>query len=223
MIFETELHSTGVVSLVHRRNGWAVRERRKVPFYWPLTQNWNFIRPYIWGNIQTGVARLANKLFGIVTLISELRVERFDHLTGIIWDYGVTSRRVVTDAFVALVVDACDTGASPALDLFNFTGYGSGTTAEAATQTALTTEFTTQYATNSTRPTATVTQPTASQLRLVTTFAPDESATVEECAPFTSATVAAGSMMDRSLTGTQTMISGDTLATTYTLSLTSGG
>ena len=179
MLIEHELKPTGTLALRHSRNGYQVLQRRKVPFWWVLTQNWDFIRSYVLGHIQTGIALLANRLFGIVTITSELRIERFDHLSGVIWDYGVTSRRVVTDAFVALLIDACDTGASPALDLFNFGAFGTSTAVEAATDTGMTTELTTQYATDNTRPTGTISQPSASQYRMVVTLAPDATVTVQ--------------------------------------------
>jgi hypothetical protein len=192
----------------------------KAPWYWVLTQSPTFIRAYAWGHVQTAVALLVSKLFHVVTITSELKLEKYDHRTGITTDFGVVSRRVVTDAFVALIVDALDTAQS-LFDDFDYGGFGSGSTAEAAAQSALITEFTTQYAVDSTRPTATISQPAANQFRMVVIFAPDASVTVEEFAPFNA--TSAGTMMDRSLTGSQVMISGDTLTPTYTLTFTSGG
>lgn len=52
-------------------------------------------------------------------------------------DYGVVSRRLVTDAFVAAVVDALDVGVGFTLSNFRFHAIGTGSTAEAATETAL--------------------------------------------------------------------------------------
>src|SRR3990167_2255495 len=170
MLIEHKLKPTGTLALRHSRNGYQVLQRRKVPFWWVLSQNWNFIRSYIWGHIQTGSALLANRLFGTVTVTSELRVERFDHRSGIIWDYGVTSRRVVTTAFVNLIVDACDTGASPTLDVFDFGAFGTGVGAEGAGDVGMGTELTTQYATDNVRPTGTITQPTSTQYRMVVTY-----------------------------------------------------
>ena len=168
------------------------------------------------------LAKGAVKAIGGITLTSETSVKVF-RKNGIVEDYGVVSRRVVTDALVALIVDALDTGASPALDLFNFGGFGTGSTAEAATETALVTELTTQYATDNVRPTGTISQPTANQYRIVATLAPDATVTIQEFAPFTQAATGGGSMMDRSLTGGQSLVSGDSLQVTYTMTLTSGG
>lgn len=171
-----------------------------------------------------GVLRKANGILrvGGILVASEWRGAFYDHHTRETIDQGVFSRLVVTDAFVELIVDALDTAQS-LFDDFDYMGFGSGTTAELANQTALTTEFTTQYATNNVRPTGTVSQPAANQFRLVTTFAPDASCTVEECAVFNQAAVAGGTMMDRALTGTKVMGVGDTYTVTYTLSLTAGG
>ena len=220
MNLAADLRPTGKISGVLTRSH---KRRVRAPWYWVLTQSRDFIRSYIWGRIQTSVAILASRVFHVVTITSELQGELYDHKTGVTTVFGVTSRRVVTDAFVALLIDACDTGASPALDLFNFGAFGSGSTGEAAGDIALVTEFTTQYATDNVRPTGTISQPAANQYRMAVTFAPDASVTLNEFCPMTQAAVGGGSAMDRSLTGAQTMESGDSYTVTYTLTITSGG
>ena len=194
---------------------------KKHGIIWKLTRRPSYVFSYIRGWLHTTLAKGVTKMVGGVTLSSEMSV-RVIRADGTIEDYGITSRRVVTDAFVALIVDALDTSQA-SFPLFDFMGFGTGSTAEAAADTALVTELTTQYATDNTRPTGTVSQPAANQFRLVTTLSPDATVTIQEAAPFTQAATGGGTMMDRSLTGGQVLNSGDSLQTTYTLSLTSGG
>ena len=188
---------------------------------WKLTRRPSYVLSYIRGWIQTALAQATANTVGIVAAPSTLEVV-VTRKDGAIEDYGITSRRVVTDDFVAFIVDALDT-AQATFDDFDYMGYGTGSAAEAAGDTALGTELTTQYASDNVRPTGTVSQPAANQFRLVTTLSPDATVTIQEAAPFSQAAVAGGVMMDRSLTGGQALVSGDSLQTTYTLSLTSGG
>jgi len=188
---------------------------------WKLTRRPSYVLSYIRGWIQTALAQATANTVGIVAATSTLEVV-VTRKDGAIEDYGVTSRRVVTDDFVAFIVDALDT-AQATFDDFDYMGYGSGSAAEGAGDTALGTEFTTQYASDNVRPTGTVSQPAANQFRLVTTFSPDASVTVQEAAPFSQAAVAGGIMMDRSLTGGQALVSGDSLQSTYTCTFSSGG
>src|SRR3989337_1009630 len=113
---------------------------------WKLTRHPSFILSYIRGWIHTYLAKGVVKTVGGIALTSELSVvvTRWD---GTIEDYGVTSRRVVTDDFVAFIVDALDT-AQATFDDFDYMGFGSGSAVEAAADTALGTEYTTQYATD---------------------------------------------------------------------------
>jgi len=187
---------------------------------WKLTRRPSYVLSYIRGWIQTALAQATANTVGIVAATSTLEVV-VTRKDGAVEDYGVTSRRVVTDDFVAFIVDALDT-AQATFDDFDYMGFGTGSAAEGAGDTALGTELTTQYATDNVRPTGTVSQPAANQFRLVTTLSPDASVTVQEAAPFSQAAVAGGIMMDRSLTGGQALVSGDSLQTTYTLSITSG-
>ena len=109
---------------------------------WKLTRRPSYILSYIRGWIQTALARATANTVGIVAATStlEVLVTRRD---GTVEDYGVTSRRVVTDDFVAFIVDALDT-AQATFDDFDYMGFGTGSAAEGAGDTALGTELTTQ-------------------------------------------------------------------------------
>ena len=196
---------------------------KKYGIIWKLKQGPTYVLSYIRGWLQTILVQGVAKTVGVVAATSstEVLVIRKD---GSIEDYGVTSRRVVTDDFVGFIVDAMDT-AQATFDDFDFGGFGTGTTAEAAADTGLVTELTTQYATDNVRPTGTISQPAANQFRIVVTLSPDATVTVQEYGTFTSATAGAGNgtMIDRALTGAQALVSGDSLQVTQTISFTSGG
>lgn len=136
-------------------------------------------------------------------------------------DWGVVSRKVVTDAGVALLVDAFDNTLANADCRYH--GLGTGTTAEAAGQTALVTELTTEYNPNSTRATGTFSQPSANISQSVATNTVDATAAVTEHGVFTQAATGGGTMLDRSVFSAVNLASGDSLQSTYSLTLTSGG
>jgi hypothetical protein len=137
-------------------------------------------------------------------------------------NYGLVSLRVVTDTGVGYVVDAFQN--SVELENMKYHGFGTGTTAEAASQTALVTELTTEYSTNSTRPTGSQTEgATANVYRTVATLTPDSAVAITEHGIFSQAATGGGVMLDRSvfsainLNGT-----GDSLQIQYDYTMPSG-
>lgn len=140
-------------------------------------------------------------------------------------EYGIVSRRVVTDAFVAAVVDALDVGVGFTLSNFRYHGIGTGSTAEAASQTALITELTTEY-TGNVRATGTATQPSANIYTSTATNTLDSGTpALREHAVFTQAATGGGTMLDRSLYASITLDGtvGDGLQSAYSITFTSGG
>lgn len=191
---------------------------QKAPLSWRIR---NALRwAFVWGLITNSLARLFSVITGIPTMIAELaiKVRRAD---GTWIDYGIVSRRVVTDAFVAFVVDDWDGGAND-ISLFNYHGVGTGTGAEAAGDTALGTESTTILTTDSTRATGTKSQPAANQLRSVGTISFDGSGAITEHGVFTQEATGGGTLMDRSVFSAINVASGDSIVATYTMTLTSG-
>jgi hypothetical protein len=167
-----------------------------------------------------------DRLKAIVVLESSLRLVHIHPDVraegGILYDdYGIVSRKVVTDNGVGLLVDTFDN--TLANGDCRYHGLGTGGTAEAASQTALVTELTTEYNPNSTRATGTFSQPSANISQSVATNTVDASAAVTEHAPFTQAATGGGVMLDRSLFSVINLASGDSLQSTYQLTLTSGG
>lgn len=136
-------------------------------------------------------------------------------------DLGVISARVVTDTGVAFIVDAFQN--STELENMKYHGFGTGTTNEAAAQTALVTELTTEYATDNTRPTGSLTEgATANIFRTVGTLSPDASVAITEHGIFSQAANSGGTLLDRSKFSAINLVSGDSLQITYDLTLTSG-
>lgn len=137
--------------------------------------------------------------------------------------YGVVSRRLVTTAGVNYIAADFNDGASD-INLFDFHGIGTGSTAEAVGDTALVTELTTEYNPNSTRATGTPSNPSANIYRSVGTNTLDSGTpTIQEHGLFSASS--AGTLLDRSIfTGIALAgASGDGLQSTYSLTLTSGG
>lgn len=133
--------------------------------------------------------------------------------------YGLASLRVVTTVGAGYIVDAFQN--SVELENMKYHGFGTGTNAEAVGDTALQTELTTQYATDSTRPTGTQTENGATVYETVGTLDPDSAVTIAEHGIFSASS--AGVLLDRSqFTGIAVAASGDQLQATYDFTITAG-
>lgn len=177
----------------------------------------------------------ANELIARVTnwivLESQLSVRVFRHPTSPfripgspIEDYGVVSRRVVTDTGVEMLVDVFQSSASGLT--FYHHGFGISSAAESTGDTALGSEISTGAYGSADRPTGTQTTGSAGAhvYETVGTLTLDAATcSIEEHGIFKSTAVAATGLWDRSLTGTQTLSSGDQLQATYDLTINSGG
>lgn len=181
----------------------------------------NWARPvFLWGLLWYGLAKLFTKASGIPTIVGELRLRHYH--AGEWVDLGVASYRVVTDAAVALIVSDFNNNAAD-VSLWNFHGFGTGTTAEAASQTTLVTEATTAINPDSTRSTGVRSTPAANQYRTVATMTFDASAAIAEHGVFTQAAVGGGTLLDRSMFAVVNVASGDSIEATYTYTINSGG
>lgn len=174
-------------------------------------------------NLWRGARRLAAaKAFGVPTFYGALYATLFRGDERI--EVGLISLRVVTDAGVGAIVDAFQNLVE--LEIFKYHAFGTGGTAEAANQTALVTELTTQYATDNVRPTGTQTENGANVYRSVATLSPDSGGTiaVTEHALMGQAATGGGTMLDRSLFAAMNLTAGtDSLQVTYDFTCTSGG
>ncbi len=168
-------------------------------------------------------ADLANELVERVRRIVVLQ----SRLSGIVFrgdgraeHLGLLSEKVITTAGVNYLTADFAAGAND-INLFKFDGFGTGSTAEAAADTALVTELTTQYATDNTRPTGSQSSST-NTYTTVGTLSPDATVTIAEHGIFTA--TSAGTLWDRSLTGSVALTgSADSLQATYVLTANSGG
>lgn len=139
-------------------------------------------------------------------------------------DLGLMSLRVVTDAGVAKIVALLNTTDATTGTTFKYHGFGTGTTAEAAADTALVTELTTQYAVDSTRPTGSQTNNGAAVYRSVGTLSPDSGGTIAITEHGLFSAASAGTLLDRSKFTAVNLVAGsDSLQVTYDLTVSSGG
>lgn len=143
--------------------------------------------------------------------------------TGEVEDYGLVSCRVVTDAGVQFIVDAFQNLTE--LENMKYHAVGTSTSAEAATQTALGTELTTQYSTANTRPTGTLGEKSgdAKTYETTATITVSSSVAITEHGIFSTATTGTGVLLDRSQFAAVNLASGESLQATYQLTFPSGG
>lgn len=192
---------------------------RQAPLAWRVRNalRWAFIKGWIAFHLVRPVANW----WGLATMIAALsiRVRRAD---GTWEDFGIVGYRVITDAGVAFLVDDWDANGQD-ISTLNFHGIGTGGTAEAVGQTALVTESTTALNPDSTRATGTRSQPAANQYQTVGTLTADASIAATEHGLFSQAATGGGTMWDRTLFTVINLASGDSIQTTYTATVSSGG
>jgi hypothetical protein len=170
------------------------------------------------------ITRFINRLMqsiitkkSVVTLGSALSVAHI-RADGSVTDYGVVSRRVVTDAGVAYLVDDWIGGTSD-ISLFNFHACGTGTNPESAGDTALQSESTVITS----RVAGTISAPAVNVVRSVGVMVFSGGGIISEHGIFNTITASSGVLWDRSLVGPYTVVAGDGLIFTYDLTVNSGG
>lgn len=176
---------------------------------------------YFWrGFWRLALAKATARMTGIPIAYGVLSLAKIQ-ADGRMLDYGVASMLKVTTAAVAYIATRLVDG-NTSIGAFDFHGYGTGTTAEANTDTALVTELTTQYATDNVRPTGTPTNSSANVYQSVATLSPDTGGTiaVTEHGILTQAAVGGGTLLDRSVFSAINLVAGsDSLQSTYQLTL----
>ena len=140
---------------------------------------------------------------------------------GLVEDLGLAGLRLVTDNGMGFEVDAFQN--SVELENMKYHGIGTGSTAEAATDSALVTELTTQYNPDNTRATGSTTEASQKVYRTVGTNTVDASAAIQEHGIFSQAATGGGVLLDRTVFSTVNLGNGDSLQTTYDLTFNSGG
>ncbi len=138
------------------------------------------------------------------------------------FDLGLVGINLVTDAGVEYIVDAFQNIVE--VEIMNFHGIGTGSTAEAVGDTALVTELTTQYTTDNTRATGTTVEGASANIyRTVGTNPVDATVALREHGVLNQAAVGGGVLLDRTVYALITLDSGDSLQSTYELTINSGG
>lgn len=136
-------------------------------------------------------------------------------------ELGLASMRVVTTAGVNYIVDAFQN--TTELENLKYHGFGTGSTAEASSDTALVTESTTALNPDSTRATGSTTEGASANIyRTVGTATFDASAAIVEHGIFSQAATGGGTLLDRSVFSAVNVASGDSIQATYDLTLTAG-
>lgn len=159
--------------------------------------------------------------FGVLTMHGELTAKLFygpDHpITNLSprkrFSLGLLSRRSITDAGVAFMVDAFQN--TTEIENFNFHDAGTGSTAEAVGQTGLITPW------GGARVSGTQSEPAANQYRSVGTITFTGSFAIVEHGIFSASS--SGTLWDRSLFSAINVVNTDSIQFTYTLTVNSGG
>lgn len=206
--------STSVIELIGNRayQPGAIIPIKRVSLLWKIKNL---------KNVWRGAWRIAlAKILGIGHSYGALylKVLKSD---GSIIDYGLVSLRVVTNSGVNAIVDAFQ--GTFTLNNFKFHGIGTGAAAEAATDSALGAELTTQYNPDSVRATGTTTEGASTNIfRSIGTNTVDAAVTITEHGIFSQSATGGGSMLDRSVFGGIALASGDSIQSTYELTFPAG-
>lgn len=187
----------------------------KAPLAWRVR---NFLTRRLPDYPRLAVALFARAM-GVPVMVSVLRA-KVRTASGEWIDYGILSTRVVTTAGVNFIVDAFQNLVE--LEAMKYHGVGTGTTAEAAGDTALVTESTTVLNPDSTRATGTTIEGASGNIyRTVGTPTFDGAAAITEHGIFNQAATG-GTLLDRSVFSAINVVSGDSIQFTFDLTLTAG-
>lgn len=176
--------------------------------------------------IQQELKRLHGKLLERAVQRQRLRRGRdFDPANLLIIPYEIKERiaavrgrpNLIVNTGEAFLVDAWQNLVE--LENMKFHGIGTGTVAAAEGDTALGTEITTQYNPDNTRATGSLTEVSASVFRTVGTNSVDAVAGVTEWGLFSQAATGGGTMFSRVVFTAINLGSGDSLQTTYDLTV----
>lgn len=136
-----------------------------------------------------------------------------------VWDYGHVGVHLIVTAGKNYVAGNFSGTGEP--ENLRYHGFGTGTTAAAAGDTALQTELTTQYAADNTRPTGSQSS-TTNVYTTVATLSPDTGGTiaVTEWGLLSQAATGGGTLFDRQVFSAVNLVAGsDSLQTTYALTV----
>ncbi len=148
-----------------------------------------------------------------------LKIHRND---GLVLDLGLVGLKSVTTAGVEYLADAFQGSTEP--ELFNFHGIGLGSTAENITDTDVETELTTQYTNDNLRDTGTQGEGASANIyQSLGLNQVDASVALREHGLMDNATVGSGTLWDRTVYALINLSSGESLQSTYEVTLSAGG
>lgn len=189
---------------------------RKASFLWKLRNNlrWSYIKGWVAAKIGMPIAGYTG-LLGAVGELSAVHTKA----DGTLIDYGVLGRRVVTDAFVAFIVDQLqivdDSQTLGNEDTFGFHDSGEGNTAEDASDTDIETTD------GESRVEGTYTEgATGNIFKTVATISYTSTKAIVEHGVFSRTT--SGTLMDRTVFSAINVVNGDSIQFTYQLTLSAG-
>jgi len=139
------------------------------------------------------------------------------------WEYssGIASRKLITNAGVAYLVDAWQ--ALVTLGNMKYHALGTNAGAEGVGETALVTELTNEYDPDNTRATGAPTESAANIMSSTGLNFVDAGVTIREHGLMSQAATGGGTLWDRSLTGVYALLAGEGLNTPYLMTATAGG
>lgn len=195
---------------------WSIPRRQRERVRWQDANAENFERSLAAQEAAENAAR-----GGALATLGHLWLAKVD-LRGEQHDLGLASCRVVTTTGVNYLVDAFQGLVEP--ENLKFHGIGTGGSAEAVGNTALTTELTTQYSVSSTRPTGSLGEQAgnANVFESVATITVSATVAITEHGIFSQAATGGGTMLDRTLFSVVNLASGESLQATYQLSMIAG-
>jgi hypothetical protein len=184
-------------------------------------------KAYRWANLHNALRDVPTIFLGILIGsrrnygVLRLALQRGDGST---LDLGVVSHQLITTAGVNKIVSGLNATDAATFQAFKYLAFGTGAVAPAIADTALGTEFTTQYATDNVRPTGTQgVGGSANVYRVTGTFSPDTTCTPTELGLMSQAATGGGTMLDRfTYTGVPLTGSADSLAPTIDITIPAG-
>lgn len=187
---------------------------QKAPLLWRIKNN---IRSFLAGEFLVPVAAFLARLVPGLTVMTSKTYVKVIKADGTVVDYGMVGCHTVTTVGKGFIVDAWQN--SVELENMKYHGIGTGTTGAAAGDTALETESTTAYNPDNTRATGSTTEASATVFRTVGTNTVDASVAVTEWGLLSQAATGGGVLFDRQTFAAVNLVSGDSLQTTYDLTV----
>jgi hypothetical protein len=225
------LKPSGSVSLsIIRKDAWVPEEVRR---FSPRSELGRYIKNIVLQFLpREAMIELVERVSRTMFLESALALARYrdarwdgtrwltDQGARLLDDLGTVSRRVITNNGGGFIVDAFQNLVE--MESMKYHGLGTGATAENVADTALVTELTTAYNPDNTRATGSTTETSQLVYQTVGTNTVDGTAAVTEHGIFAAATGAVA-LFDRSVFSVVNLASGDSLQSTYNLTITAGG